>query len=460
MRHNMILDTDSYKLSHWQFYPPGLKHVYSYLESRGGKYDQICFFGLQGFLKRYLLNPVTREDVEEAQDFVRDHGFTFNKAGWDRIVNVHGGFLPLRIKAAPEGTIAPYRNVMLTVENTDSTVPWLTSYVETPLLRPLWYGSTVATRILEMKNKLKPFFDETSDSGDMSFALLDFSSRGCSSYETNEIGGAAYLAHFLGSDSVPAVRYVNNYYGSPMAGFSVPALEHSVTTSWGNADFEDAMLATIIEKTPPNGIVSLVGDTYNIFEFAKKLGKYVEEIRNKNITAVLRPDSGEIDEVLPDVLRTVADNFGVTSNSKTFAVINNAKVLWGDGINEDTVVNPFVIAKHLGISAGSVMTGSGGGLMQANIDRDTCKWAFKASNVQFADGVDVPVAKDPITDPGKKSKMGRLKLITDHSSDPFTIAESDPFNGNPDLLRTVYENGKLLNVTSIDDIRERITKGY
>jgi len=457
---NFILDTDSYKLSHFLGYPSDATHVYSYAESRGGKYDATVFFGLQKFVKELAEVRVTYEDIEEAALFARAHGVPFNEDGWEHIFRVHGGRIPVRIKAVAEGTLVPTRNVLVTVENTDPTMPWLTSYVETALLRAVWYPVTVATRIHNMKQKIKPYYDDTSDnSSGIGFGLLDFSARGVSSYETAEVGGMAHLLSFIGSDNIPAVLAARRVYDEPMAAFSVAATEHSVTTSWGSANELDSIEYMIENMMPENGILSMVADTWNVFEFVEKAAKFQERIRNKGGTLVIRPDSGEMRDVLPTVLLTAAAEFGHNKNSKGFAVLNNVKILQGDGINEDTVTEPFQIAKELGISADSVMSGSGGGLMQASIDRDTCKFAFKASNVT-RDGVDIPIAKDPITDPGKRSKKGRMVLVDyDGAGSYKTITVDSPdYKGaqRSDLLRTVYENGKLSNMETLSTIRERL----
>jgi nicotinamide phosphoribosyltransferase len=451
---NPIIDTDSYKLSHFELYPPEVTNVYSYGESRGGRYPATLFFGLQPWLRQLVERPVTLADVAEAEDFARAHGEPFNIAGWLWIVQQHGGYLPVRIKAVAEGTLVPTHNVLVTVENLDPKLPWLTSYVETAILRQVWYATTVATRIFNMKRRIKAAFDRTADDhSGLPFALLDFSSRGCSSYGANEIGGAAYLANFLGSDSVPAVRYVNHYYDSPMSGFSVMASEHSVTTSWGKDRTLERKLH-YIERAPPGSIISDVLDTWNCYTEAYEWVTLKDKLAEKNLTLVGRPDSGDIDDVLPELIRIFAQGFGVTTNCKGYEVINGAKLLWGDGINETTHMDPFYVAHGIGISAQSIMTGSGGGLMQADIDRDTCKFAFKASAISTDAGETWSgVAKDPITDPGKRSKMGRLRLIDTSGGSFETYPEEAILPSPEDELRTVYEAGKLHNQTDITEVR-------
>lgn len=457
--YNPILDTDSYKLPMFGMLPDGIKHTYSYAESRGGRYPSSVFFGLQPFLKRMAENPVTTEHVLEAEAFAAAHGEPFNLAGWLDIVDRYGGVLPLEIHAVAEGTVVPTRNVLATVVNVDPAHAWLTTYVETALLRQVWYGTTVATRIFNMKKRIKEVFEKTADNLDnLPFALLDFSSRGCSSLGANELGGAAYLAHFLGSDSVPAVRYTNHYYGSEMSGFSVPATEHSIMCSWGE-EREEQAIRTLIERFGgPGKIVSIVGDTWDIFRFARYAVANKELIHNSGTTLVVRPDSGEAEHVLPRVLKTLGEGLGARKNGKGLHVLNGAKVLWGDGINEETHMRPFHVAWDNGFSADNISTGSGGGLMQADIDRDTAKFAFKASAV-FEEGYGWQgIAKNPVTDPGKMSKRGRLNLIKrDGLFETITRSEFERFASTPqDYLRPVYVNGDLLNVDTIDGIRARI----
>lgn len=448
---NFILDTDSYKLSHFLGYPKGAEYMYSYAESRGGRYPATVFFGLQVFIKQLAQVRITMDNVYEASSFAKAHGVPFNEAGWTRIVDVHNGRIPVIIKAVKEGELVPTRNVLVTVENTDPTMPWLTSYIETALLRATWYPTTVATRIHYMKERIKPSFKLSSETEDTGFAVLDFSARGCSSRETAELGGLGHLVHFIGSDNIPAVLAANKYYDEPMAAFSVAAAEHSIMTSFGKEN-ETASIEYLIENMmPENGILSIVGDTWNIFDFVKKIAAQQDKILNKNGTVVIRPDSGEMREVLPSVFSDVRELFYGSTNTKGYFVPKCAKVLQGDGINELTVVTPFEIALEHGISADAVMTGSGGGLMQSNIDRDTLNFAFKASNVTI-NGIDYPISKNPITDQGKKSKEGKLRLVKNDNGEYTTT----PLAGYAyDEMRVVYDNGSVYNMDTLANIRAR-----
>ncbi|CAG0879525.1 unnamed protein product [Darwinula stevensoni] len=203
--------------------------MYSYFESRGEKFPSTVF-GLQYNLKRWMVGQVlTRERIEEARDFYRMHlgSEFFNERGWLRILEAkHEGRIPLRIKAVPEGTVVPTRNVLFTVENTDPMVPWLTNFFETILVQ-VWYPMTVATNSRYQKEILAKYLLEIGESlQGLHFKLHDFGFRGVSSVESAAIGGAAHLVNLKASDTVAALTMARNHYHRPMAGFSQPAKEH------------------------------------------------------------------------------------------------------------------------------------------------------------------------------------------------------------------------------------------
>ena len=212
---NIILDTDSYKSSHFLQYPPKTTRLFSYLESRGGKYPATRFFGLQYILKRYLSTVVTAADVEEARALIEAHGEPFPYDGWMRVVTVHGGRLPLEVRAVPEGTLVPNRNVLMSVTNTDPELPWLVGWFETMLMR-VWYPTTVATQSYYLKQIIRAALEQTSDhaEAELPFKLHDFGSRGVSSRESAGLGGLAHLTNFMGSDTLEALRTGRNYYGA------------------------------------------------------------------------------------------------------------------------------------------------------------------------------------------------------------------------------------------------------
>ena len=201
---NLILNTDSYKLGHYLQYPEGARAISSYITTRGhSARPEVMFFGLQMFLKEYLSRPIGMADIDEAEEIAALHGQPFDRAGWTLILNAHGGYLPLRIEALPEG-IAVRRGVpVVQVSNTDPQLPWLTSYMETALLRAVWYPSTVATLSWRLRQTILPFLERTCDHTDerMPTMVSDFGARSTTSHEQAAIGGVAHLVHFHLSDS-------------------------------------------------------------------------------------------------------------------------------------------------------------------------------------------------------------------------------------------------------------------
>lgn len=200
------------------------------------------FAGLQIFLKDFLSTPITRQDVEEAQKFMMLHGEPFNYEGWMKIVEKHNGYLPIRIKAVLEGSVVPASNVLIKVESTDPELFWVAGWIETALLRAVWYPTSIATRSWHMKKTIFKYLQLSSENplDEIGFKLHDFGARGVSSGETAAIGGMAHLVNFMGSDTVEGIYYANKYYNCEMAGFSIPAAEHSTMTSYGRENEIDA----------------------------------------------------------------------------------------------------------------------------------------------------------------------------------------------------------------------------
>lgn len=466
---NPILDTDSYKASHFLQYPQGTQSVYSYVEPRSSKmFSEVPFVGLHYALNRIVENPVTKEAVDQAEDFFKAHGEPFNRKGWDRVVEKHEGLPPLRIDAVPEGTVVPIRNVCMTVENTDHSFELaITSYYETQLLRGTWYASTVAAITREVRRLYKKQLEQTSDLSGQDlemkslFALNDFGSRGVSSFESSAIGGFGHLTNSWGTDNVPAVALARDYYGCEMAGFSIPASEHSTVTCWpGQQEGEKEALRNHIKNfgnkaSNPSGLYAFVSDSYDLLDFVSNVigGELREDILAQDNTLVVRPDSGEPTEIVPEVLRRLYDKFGGSVNSKGKIVLNDkVRVIQGDGMNMQSIPVFLQAIADAGFSVENVVMGMGGGLLQ-EVTRDTAGWAMKCSSITI-NGVNYDVFKQPKTDPGKASKRGRLALIKNRSGGLETI-NRESLGGRPNILVPTYQNGKILVAPTLDEIRQR-----
>lgn len=463
---NIILNVDSYKTSMpWQ-YPLGTTGVYSYIESRGGRYDKTVFFGLQAFIKEYLLEPITQADINIANEILTAHGEPFNRPGWQYILDKHNGCLPVVIRAVSEGTVVPVKNVLATIENTDPECYWLTTWLETALLRAIWYPTTVATQSWHIKQVIKDFLERTGDPSLIDFKLHDFGGRGVSSLESAGIGGAAHLVNFMGTDTITGVLYAREFYNAGISGFSIPASEHSISTAYGKN--EKQYVLNMIEKfAKPGAVFAMVADTYNVYEFAKMLGddpEIKEKIEAHGKTGgfvVIRPDSGDPLEVNRRLIEILGKRFGYTINSKGFKVLNNVRLIQGDGVNEltiRTILGGFMAMKW---SADNISFGMGAELL-AKPQRDDQKFAMKASSVCI-NGEWRDVYKDPVTDPGKKSKAGRVTLWTSGGEYASFVKQPTRWTdkgtvGWTDALEEVYRDGKLVRDMTFEEVRKNTNK--
>jgi nicotinamide phosphoribosyltransferase len=460
---NICLATDSYKATHAPQYPKGTTKVYSYFESRGtpsGWSDEIVFFGLQPLLHR-LTEPVTKSHVTEAE-YVWEKHFgnpkLFNREGWMHIVEKLGGKLPISIRAVPEGTVVPYRNVLMTIENTDPACYWLTNWLETYLVQT-WYPTTVATQSRQMKRVLADSLARTGDPSGLPFKLHDFGFRGVSSFETAGLGGAAHLVNFQGTDTMAGVTLARQFYDADMPGFSIPASEHSTITSWGEAGEVEAFRNML--ETYPTGLVACVSDSYDVIRACRDYwGKELKDlILSRDGTLVVRPDSGEPVETVLAVIRELGKAFGWTKNDKGYKVLPpQVRMIQGDGIDFYSLGRIVTALNEEGWSTDNIAFGSGGGLLQ-KLDRDTLQFAFKCSYIEGehnGQAFQRDVYKNPATMRAKASKRGRMKLMRWEDGLYQTVNVNDPaYEGREDQMVEVFRDGAILVNHTFEQIRER-----
>lgn len=454
MYSNIILSADSYKYSQFNQYPEGTQFVYSYIESRGGDYDTVIYFGLQAFLKEYLVRPVTMADIDEAEAIITAHGEPFNREGWEYIVKQHEGRLPVEIRGLPEGIKAQTGIPLVTIVNTDPKAYWLTSFLETALLRAVWYPTTVASNSYRSKQIIKEYLEKTGDVAGLSFKLHDFGARGVSSMESAGLGGAAHLVNFLGTDTVTGLLAARKYYGADMAGFSIPAMEHSTVTSWGREN-ESSSYRNMLSKYAKQGaVLAAVSDSYNIFDAADRIwGQELKaEVVNSGATVVIRPDSGDPVAVNRKLIQILGNRFGYTVNAKGFKVLNNVRIIQGDGITNLTIRSILGALAADGWSADNIAFGQGGALLQ-QVNRDTMKFAMKCSAI-MVNGEWRDVYKDPVGDSSKKSKRGRFSVIraSEDEGDGLKCVDSAT-TVMYDLLETRFIDGELRNETTFEEVR-------
>lgn len=468
-KENLILLADAYKYSHHKLYLPGTQYIYSYLESRGGKFNETVFYGLQYFLKEYLQGVViTKEKIDEAEKLLPEvfgRNDVFDRSKFDYIIEKHGGKLPVRIKAVAEGTSVPVQNVLMTIENTDPACYWLTNFLET-LLMQVWYPCTVASVSREIKKVVRQYYKATASEAafaGIDFVLNDFGFRGASSVESAGLGGSAHLVNFAGSDTLAASVFAKRYYHAPQAvGLSIPATEHSICTLLGEEG--ELEIFRHVLNTFPTGTIACVSDSYNIFRACEEYWgtELKEQILNRQGTLVIRPDSGDAVQTLLRVFDILMNKFGFTVNEKGYKVLPpQVRVIQGDGISYSSIPTIYAALQKAVISAENLVLGMGGALLQ-RVNRDTQEFALKCSYAQV-NGAHIDVQKMPVEMDAngqlrtsfKKSKAGKLKLVRENNT--YKTIRQEDMPALPDELHTVFENGEVTHEYTFDAVRKQAT---
>lgn len=445
METSIIFKTDSYKVTHHPMYPDGMTGMHSYFEARpGASHDRVMFVGLQAILMEHLVGTVvTKEAIAAAEQLFGNHlgPGLFNKDAWLDIVHSHKGRLPVKIRAVREGSVHQPGTVLMTVENTDPKHAWLVNYLET-LFSQVWYPCTVGTVSWTLKQKMLAVAEAQGAPVEaVDFMLHDFGCRGVSSMGSAALGGLAHIVNYSGTDTVPALIAAQQFYRAGVAtAFSVPASEHSVMTSRGVGG--DIRVLDELLDAFPTGVLSVVADSFNVYEFVDAVCERKDRILARDGKVVIRPDSNTPQHPLPEdqmvwILDRLHETFGGTLTDKGFVMLDpHVGVLWGDGIDPDGIMRIIEKAGLFGYAATNMVFGMGGGLLQ-KVNRDTERFAFKASAIEV-DGRWVPVTKQPL-DASKVSKAGRFDYLEN--------------------LEVVFEDGALIRYQTFDDVRAEARVG-
>ncbi|MGG7519508.1 nicotinate phosphoribosyltransferase [Allorhizobium undicola] len=456
-RVNPILNTDSYKLGHFLQYPPGVQAVSAYITTRGTSVmPEIVFFGLQIFLKDYLSQPVTAADIDEAEEVAALHGQPFDKAGWQHILSKHGGFLPLSIEALPEGMVVRRGLPLVQVVNTDPACFWLPGYVETALLRAVWYPSTVASALRHVKRTLMPFLEKSCDDPEelMPTRLAEYGARGATSLEQAGIGGAANLLLFENTDTLAAVMCTRRYYGAKMAGFSMPASEHTTMIAWGQ-EREAQSFAHMIDQFGDYPAYSVVSDSYDIHHALSELwGKLLQpRVRAKPGLLIVRPDSGDPIDTPVQAVSQLAYHFGTRLNGKGYKVLDDkVRVLQADGVSLRDITMILGRLEGMGFSAENISFGIGASQLQ-KVSRDTYSFTMKGSAIQDGDGSWRDMSRRPVNMHEKLPRAGRQAVVEEEAE--LVAIRREELGGRQNFLQPVWENGRLLKEWSFDEVRAR-----
>lgn len=371
---------------------------------------------------------------------------------------LHRGFLPLAIYALPEKTVVPCGVPALVVYNTHPDFYWLPNMIETILSCTLWGPSTSATIAREYRLLLDEFAEATSSCPEfVDYQAHDFSMRGMYGLEAAKMSGAAHLQYFKGTDTIPAIIFNNEYYGSPIGFSSVAATEHSVMSA-GGQDNEFETFKRLITEVYPNGIVSIVSDTWNLWTvITDYLPRLKNEIMARDGKVVIRPDSGDPVKIIcgdcnlddyessQGVISLLWEIFGGTVNDKGYKELDShIGCIYGDSITIDRARNILERLKLKGFSSTNIVFGVGSYTYQYNT-RDTFGWAMKATYAEI-NSVGHAITKNPITDSGtKKSHSGILKVVKD--GDSFRVLQNqtwEQFHQADNELKLVFKDGESL----------------
>ena len=480
---------DFYKVSHREQYPEGTEYIFDTFTPRSNKYfpiaDKVVVFSIQYFVRKYLVeyfdfNFFNRPKAAVVAEYKRVIKFTLGVENPDtqHIEDLHDlGYLPIRLKALKEGTLAPIKVPVLTLENTDKRFFWLVGYLETIMSASIWKGITSATIAYQYRKFLTAAAIKTTGSDEgVAFQGHDFSMRGMSSLESAEVSGAAHLLSFTGTDTIPAILFHERYYKAnienELVGASIPATEHSVMCSYGDTN-EFELFKHLITEVYPNGFFSVVSDTWDFWKVVTEyLPKLKNEIMNRDGRVVIRPDSGDPVKIIcgdPEgkteaerkgLIQLLWEIFGGTVTAQGYKVLDgHIGAIYGDSITLDrakAIVNGLM-AK--GFASTNIVFGIGSFTYQMT-SRDTFGMAMKATWAQV-NGVERLLFKDPKTDDGtKKSQRGRVMVFKGVDGlfyqDGLFLADEERLNTYRDKnqLETVFENGKLVREQSLSEVRE------
>lgn len=452
---NLLLNTDCYKHSHYIQYPPGTEYISSYIEARGGPFPAVVHMGLQAFIMEYLMKPITLADIDEAELVCEWHKIPFYREGWMGVLNEYDGYLPVEIEAVPEGTAIPVRNVMVQLVNTDPKYYWVTSFIETALLRGVWYPSTVCTLSWMCKQIIRQALVESADDPEAIVRALlhDYGARGVSSQMSAAVGGMAHLVNFHQTDTMAGSVAAMRYYGMPATGVSSPSAEHSTITAWGK-DHEADAYRNLVEAYDGWPYIVVVSDSYDLENAIKNIwGKELKSlVENAKSPIFVRPDSGYPPTVVADSIEWLMESFGHNVNTKGYKVLPPClRICQGDGININSLKDIYKEMHKRKLSSENVAFGMGGGLLQ-QVNRDSMHFAMKA-NAAKVNGEWRAVNKKPSDSGLKESKPGRLALIKENGE--YKTVARDSVSESENLLETVFRNGKLLKRQSFKEIIAR-----
>lgn len=484
MKYIPTLLADFYKISHRGQYPEGTETIFSTWTPRTSRLkevNEVVAFGYQAFIKK--LNHIFKENFFDrpkekvVAEYFRTIKYTLGiqVPETSHIEALHDlGYLPLKIRAIPEGTVVPLRTPLMTIVNTKPEFFWLTNYVETLASCELWQASTSATIAREYKKILDKYAMETVGNTEfVKFQGHDFSFRGLSSLDSAISSGMGHLLSFVGTDTIPAINAAEELYNADietnLIGTSIPATEHSVQCAYGN---DMKYFENLLTKVHPDGFVSIVSDGYDFWNvIGQVVPHFKDTIMARNGKAVIRPDSG--DPVLivcgdpngktelerKGAVEALWDIFGGTITDKGYKVLDShIGLIYGDAITLLRCKEICERLKQKGFASINAVYGIGSYSYQYNT-RDTFGYALK-STLAVINGDEKLLFKDPKTDDGvKKSQKGAVSVYRTLDGEINWI-DGLSLNASVigDMFSTIYENGVITNKEDFTTIRKRLNE--
>jgi len=488
MKMNPLMLIDFYKADHRRQYPEGTELVYSNFTPRKSRQegnDKLVFFGLQYFVKEYLVKQwnegffnIPKEKVVADYKRRMDNALGKDSIPIEHIAELHDlGYLPLIVKGLPEGTIVSTKIPVVTVYNTQPKFFWLTNYLESLMSAILWKPATSATTAFQYRRVFNEYAKQTVSDTNIDFVYWqghDFSFRGMSGIEDACMSAAGHLLSFYGTDSVPAIDFHELYYNAnsdnELIGGSVPATEHSVMCM-GTKDNEIATFERLIEEIYPSGIVSIVSDTW---DFWKVITEFLPQLKSKilarNGKLVIRPDSGDPVKIIigdkdatpgsPEYKGAVEcmwEVFGGTTTEKGYKLLDShIGLIYGDSITLQRQKDILQGLKEKGFASFNVVLGIGSYTYEY-VTRDTYGFAMKATYGEV-NGEARNIFKDPKTDDGTKKSAKGLMQVTEVDGKLVMKDQCTWEEEKQGLLQTVFENGKMVKEQSLSEIRNRINE--
>ena len=483
---NPLLLTDFYKTIHHMCYAPGMTKLVSYWTprmSRKDDIDKVVMFGLQPFIKKYLIQYFNENFFKKDKETViSEYKRTISKtmgnmaADTKHIEDLHHlGYLPIQIKAVAEGLRVNIKTPMIEITNTHEDFSWLVNYLETFMSCNIWQPMTSATIAYRYREIIEKYFNLTVENGDVRKACGDFSMRGFSSVESAELSGAAHLLSFVGTATIPAIGYLEGYYNcnieEEIVGLGTPSTEHSVMCSYGEDEF--GAYKRLITEVFPRGVLSIVSDTYDYWNVITDiLPRLKEDIINRDGKIVIRGDSGDPVKIIcgdkdaekgsaefKGTVELLWDIFGGEINSKGYKVLNSKiGAIYGDSITVERCEQICKGLKEKGFAVNNCVFGIGSYTYQYNT-RDTFGFALKATHTVI-NGEEKFIFKAPKTDKDnfKKSQKGMCYVYKEGQDifykDELTLREQEEYKGN--LLEIIFKDGKLIKDYSLSEIRNRL----